>query len=158
MRRMPVLKTLTDPGVLPSLVARLRALRADSPRRWGTMTPHEMLCHLGDSTAMVLRVRPRTKELPLRRRPFVKAIVLWAPIPWPHGITTNPWLNPRIDGTRPSEFERDRERAIAGIEGLAAAAPDTLEPVHGILGTMTARDWQRWAYRHTDYHLRQFGL
>jgi hypothetical protein len=158
MRRMPVLKTLTDPGVLPALVARLRTVRVDSPRRWGTMTPHEMFCHLGDSTAMVLRVRPRTKELPLRRRPFVKAIVLWAPIPWPHGITTNPWLNPRIDGTRPSEFERDRERAIAGIDRLAAAAPDSLEPVHGILGTMTARDWQRWAYRHTDYHLRQFGV
>jgi hypothetical protein len=155
---MTVVRTLADPGVVPTLIARLRAVRIDSPRRWGTMTPHEMLCHLGDSAAMVLRMRPRTKELPVRRRVLVKALVLWAPIPWPHGIPTNPWLNPRVDGTRPSDFERDRERAIAGLEGLAAAAPDTLEPVHGIFGTMTQRDWQRWAYRHTDYHLRQFGV
>jgi hypothetical protein len=29
---------------------------------------------------------------------------------------------------------------------------------HGRFGTMTTRDWHRWAYRHTDHHLRQFGL
>jgi hypothetical protein len=49
-------------------------------------------------------------------------------------------------------------RAIAGIDGIAAAAPDALDPAHGLFGTMSLRDWQRWAYRHTDHHLRQFGL
>jgi hypothetical protein len=25
-------------------------------------------------------------------------------------------------------------------------------------GAMLPKDWQRWGYRHTDHHLRQFGL
>lgn len=29
---------------------------------------------------------------------------------------------------------------------------------HFLFGTMTARDWYYWAWRHTDHHLRQFGL
>jgi hypothetical protein len=73
-------------------------------------------------------------------------------------LPNQPMLNPKADGTQPSEFARDLARAIAGIDGIATARPDALEPVHGVLGTMTLRDWQRWAYRHTHHHLQQFGL
>jgi hypothetical protein len=55
-------------------------------------------------------------------------------------------------------FAQDRVRAVAGLEGIAAAEADALEPVHGFFGTMSVTDWQRWAYKHTDHHLRQFGL
>jgi len=82
--------------------------------------------------------------------------MLWSPIPWPHGRPTNPQHNPRAEGSRPSDFERDLARAIHGIERIAAG--HVTEPTHGLFGTMTAADWQRWAYRHTDHHLRQFGL
>jgi hypothetical protein len=34
----------------------------------------------------------------------------------------------------------------------------SLEPAHGFFGTMSTRDWQRWAWKHTEHHLRQFGL
>jgi hypothetical protein len=66
--------------------------------------------------------------------------------------------NPKADGTKPSEFPKDLARAITGIEGIAAASPDALEPTHGVFGAMSVGDWQRWAYRHSDDHLRQFGL
>lgn len=107
---------------------------------------------------MVLRVRPRTEPVPHRRRLLMKWLVLWAPIPWPHGWPTNPLHDPRAGGTRPSDFALDLTRAVAGLEGIAAAEPGSLEPVHGFFGTMTVADWQRWGYRHTDHHLRQFGL
>jgi hypothetical protein len=73
-------------------------------------------------------------------------------------VATNPRHDPRREGTRPTDFEQDRARAIASLEGIAIAAPDSLEPVHGMFGAMTRRDWQRWAFRHVDYHLKQFGL
>jgi hypothetical protein len=79
-------------------------------------------------------------------------------MPWPRGQKTNPMHDPRAEGTRPSDFRHDLTRAIAGLEGIAGAAAGDLEPVHGVFGTMSLRDWQRWAYRHTDHHLRQFGL
>jgi hypothetical protein len=150
-------KTVADPNVLATLVRRLRAVQADSQRRWGTLTSHEMLCHLGDATAMVLGTRPRKGPVQLRQRAVVKMLGLWSPIPWPHGWPTNPAHNPKAEGTRPSVFEKDLARAIEGLEGVASAAPGALTPAHGFFGTMSSLDWQRWAYRHTDHHLRQFG-
>jgi hypothetical protein len=152
------MRTVEDPRELQSLIGRLQALRPDSRRRWGTLTPHEMLCHLGDATGMVLRTRPRTEPVHARRRWVVRCLALWSPIPWPHGWATNPMHDPRAAGTRPSVFANDLARAVGGLEGIAAARPDTLEPAHGFFGAMSLLDWQRWAYRHTDHHLRQFGL
>jgi hypothetical protein len=151
------MKTVADGAALRSLIDRLNALEPDSRRRWGTLTAHEMLCHIGDATDMVLGTRPRKQPLRARRRPLVKWLWLWFPLPWPHGIPTNPLHDPRAEGTRPSAFGKDLARAVAGIQRVASAAGD-LDPAHGFFGTMTVRDWQRWAYRHTDYHLRQFGL
>jgi hypothetical protein len=151
------MKTVADPVVVRSLIERLNALKADSGRRWGTLTPHEMLCHLGDAAAMVLGDRPRTKPVAMRRRMLVKWLFLWLPVPWPHGVPTNPLHDPRAEGTKPSDFASDLARALLGIERIGASEA-SLEPVHGIFGIMSVSDWQRWAYRHTDYHLRQFGL
>lgn len=152
------MKTVGDAAVLRALVARLQALQTGSLRRWGTLTPHEMLCHLGDATAMVLRTRPRDRPVPDRQRRARKLLGLWTPLRWPHGWQTNPMHDPRALGTQPSAFARDLERAIAGLDGLASAAADSLEPAHGFFGSMSLADWQRWAYKHTDHHLRQFGL
>jgi hypothetical protein len=149
-------KTVQDPEVRRRLIERLNALGPDSQRRWGTLTPHEMLCHLGDAAAMVLGERPRATAPRVRSRPIVKWVFLWSAIRWPHGQPTNPMHDPRVAGTRPSDFDRDRARAIDGIERIGAGR--SVEPVHGLFGTMTAADWQRWAFKHTDYHLRQFGL
>jgi hypothetical protein len=66
--------------------------------------------------------------------------------------------DPRDQGTRPSDFSKDLARLLGAMDALAAATEGSLEPAHGLFGTMSTRDWQRWAYRHTDYHLRQFGL
>jgi hypothetical protein len=151
-------RTVADPDVRRALLARLRALQPESRRRWGTLTPHEMLCHLGDATAMVLRTRPRDRPAIARQRRTLKALALWTPVRWPHGWSTNPMHDPKARGTRPSAFAQDLERAIAGLDGVAAATADVLEPAHGFFGIMSLADWHRWAYKHTDHHLRQFGL
>ena len=151
------MKTVADPAVSRIIIDRLRSVRPGSARRWGTLTAHEMLCHLGDGLDMVLGARPREHPVRLRRRTLIKALGLWTPMPWPHGWQTNPMHDPRRGGTRPTEFERDRRRVIDGIERLAGARPDSVERAHGFFGIMTLEDWQRWAYKHTDHHLRQFG-
>lgn len=151
------MKTVGDPRVLQALLERLGTVRPDSLRRWGTLTPHEMLCHLGDASDMVLGARPRKTPVRDRSRPLLRWLSLWTPIPWPHGRPTNPVLDPRVEGTRPSVFEQDLTRVIIGVKQIAAAVPGSLIPTHGLFGSMSLRDWQRWAYRHVDHHLRQFG-
>ncbi len=149
------MKTVSDPDVLAQLVARLNALRPDTPRRWGTLTAGEMLCHLADATASV----PNSASSEAGRgRPLIKWIALSTPLPWPRGLPTPSSVDPRGDGTKPSDFETDRQRAIEGLRTFAAAPASALTSSHSAFGSMTARDWKRWAYRHTDHHLRQFGL
>lgn len=152
-----IFKTVASPAVLQVLTDRLSRVRPDTPRRWGTLTSHEMLCHLGDACEVVTLERPRTRPVRVRQTQLVKYFWLWLPKEWPQGVPTNPMHDPRVDGTRPGDFDRDRQRVLNALRTIAAARAGSLEPGHGLFGTMTTRDWQRWAYRHTDYHLRQFG-
>ena len=152
------MKTVADASTLRPLIERFSRLEPDARRRWGTLSAQEMLCHLGDSMDMVLGTRPRPKPLPPRERRIVKLLGLWSPVPFPRGWRTNPMLDPKVDGTKPAEFAGDRRRVIDGLEKLAAGESNIREPVHGVFGTMSTADWQRWAYKHADHHLRQFGV
>ena len=46
---------------------------------------------------------------------------------------------------------------MTGLVAIAAPGARPLIAAHGLFGVMSRRDWQRWAYRHTNHHLRQFG-
>lgn len=149
------MKSLSDPSVLHALIRRLEALSPAMPRRWGTLSPHEMLCHLSDAAEGVLG---RPGGPPAQARRWRKWIGLYTPFPWPHGLKTPASVDPRKAGSRPDVFERDRARAIAGLRALAGAADEAFPAAHGYFGAMRAEDWRRWGYCHTDHHLRQFGL
>jgi len=149
------MRSVTDPATLEALERRLLALEPGSVRRWGSLTSAEMLCHLADACASVLG-RPGGAPAPERR--LVKWLALRSPIPWPRGAPTLPHIDPRVGGTRPTDFESDRRRATLGLRAVAVAPPAALPSAHGRFGAMSREDWCRWAYRHTDHHLRQFGL
>jgi hypothetical protein len=142
---------------LTRLRARLAALRHDSPRRWGTLTVDEMLCHVADSFRATLGERHAS---PLKTSPvqawLMKFVALRTPLPWPKGLPTRPEVDPHQAGTRPEEFEADRSAVDALLVRFADSA--TRYHVHPMFGTMARADWLVWAYRHVDHHLRQFGV
>jgi hypothetical protein len=150
--------SIADPPVLARLLERLASLRPDSSRRWGTLTAGEMLCHLADANDSVLggREPPGAPAAGPPRR-LLKWLALHAPLRWPKNVATLPGVDPRAAGTRPDDFERDRARVVDGLRRIAGARPGELDPSHTRFGPMTVGDWHRWAYRHTDHHLRQFG-
>lgn len=156
------MSTISKPAELEQLIRRLGELRPDTSRKWGTMTAAEMLCHLGDATASVLKRGAGESEdasrEPARNRPVLKWIALRSPLPWPQGLKTPAAVDPHAEGTKPGDFEVDRQRAIEGLRLFAQAPAADLAESHGAFGRMTRDDWHRWAYRHTDHHLRQFGL
>lgn len=149
------MKSLGHPRVLQELVLRLRALQPGTERRWGTMSAGEMLCHVGDASASILN-HPGGPPKP--GPALIKLIALYTPLRWPRDLTTPAQVDPRRLGSRPGEFERDRERAIEGLQAVAQAPASAFPSSHGRFGPMSRRDWQRWGYKHTDHHLRQFGL
>ena len=150
------MKSVAQPEILDQLVTRLNALRPGTERCWGTMTSAEMLCHLGDCTQSVLTSAGRKPGRP-RPRPFIKWFALYSPVPWLRGrIKTRVEVDPKAGGTKPGDFETDRRRAIDGLRALASAT--AFPPAPFMFGVMTAQDWWVWGFKHTDHHLRQFGV
>jgi hypothetical protein len=150
------MKTLAHVRDRDELVGRLRTVRPDSPARWGRMSAHQMVCHLADGFRMAAgdkEVSPASGPL---QRSLVKWIALYLPLAWPAGIPTRPETDQTIGGTKPLEFASD----VARVELLLtafAASPSVRSRPHPIFGPMSHGAWLRWAYLHTDHHLRQFG-
>jgi hypothetical protein len=138
------------------LVLRLGQLQPASTRKWGTLTPHEMLCHLGDSFSAVLGERQASSNETWLSRRVVKWIALHTSLPWPQGVPTRPEVDPKRDGTKPVEFDRDRARVLEHLRRFVL--PGTRYGRHPGFGAMTCDEWLLWGYGHVDHHLRQFGL
>jgi hypothetical protein len=152
------MKSLARDSDRQELLRRLQRISSESPRRWGKMSAHQMICHLDDSFKAGTGEKPVGSSTSFLRRTVVKWIGLYLPIPWPKGIPTRPEMSQELGGTRPTEFEADRQRLIHTIERFAAISRDFAWQAHPLFGRMSERDWWRWGYLHTDHHLRQFGL
>jgi hypothetical protein len=152
------MKTFADAAHRADIRRRLEAVRPDSARRWGTMTPHQMICHCADACRMA---RGEIALAPVGgpwARTVIKVIALYAPMSWPRGITTVNELDQGAGaGTVPREFTADRAELAALLETLIACPERRPWPRHPIFGPMSETAWLRWAWLHMDHHLRQFG-
>ena len=151
------MKTWTRADCRVEIVRRLHSVRPDSVRRWGTMTAHEMICHLCDACRMALNEKRVSAASNALRRTLLKWTALHAPLPWPRGIETRPEIDQRCHGSRPADFADDVARLQVLLERLAACGPEHRWPDHPIFGRMSHAEWMRWAYLHADHHLRQFN-
>ena len=150
------MKTLSSANDLEKICRRLADVRPEDARRWGSMSAHQMLCHLSDAFAYPLGERdvaavPRGAIA----RGLFKWFALHVPIQWPPGVRTPPEVDQRVGGTPPGDFEADRTILLRRVREFAGTSgPDGAHP---LFGPMTGEDWMRWGYLHSDHHLRQFG-
>jgi hypothetical protein len=151
------MKSLAHAEDAAHLIGRLRRLRPDSPARWGRMSASQMVCHVADALRMALGRKDASRVGGVLHRTVVKWTVLYVPLRWPPGIPTRPELDQHGGGTAPAEFAAD-VREVESLLALVAADRAPLQPRHPIFGRMSRRGWLRWAYLHTDHHLRQFGM
>jgi Protein of unknown function (DUF1569) len=152
------MNTLAREGCKTELIQRLRGARPDSTRRWGRMTVHQMVCHLSDNFRMALGQKQVSDASSFVTRTLIKWIALYSPLRWRAGILTRPEVDQEIGGTKPGEFAADLKEAEGLLTIVASRTGNTEWPDHPIFGRMSDGDWMRWAYLHTDHHLRQFGL
>jgi hypothetical protein len=151
-------KTFARARDAADILRRVEALRADAARRWGRMSPHQMVCHLTDACRMLTgerTTRPVATPLP---RPIMRWIALYLPMRWPAGIQTTPELDQTGGGTPPLDFTRDVAELAAQLRRIASDPGCRFAAEHPVFGPMSRAAWHRWAYLHADHHLRQFGL
>ena len=134
---------------------RVAKVRPESQPRWGTMSAHQMICHLSDSLRAALGEKCISPSTNLFKRMLLKPLALWVPIPWPHGFKTRPEMDQAQGGTPPIEFASDLED-LGVLLGRFCTRESEFAP-HSMFGKMSRTERMRYAYLHIDHHLRQFG-
>ena len=151
------MKNLNNPADLTEILTRLNRLRPDSPRQWGKMTPHQMLCHLSDAYQVAMGERAEAAADNFFSRTVMKYVALQLPLRWPPGVKTGAVSDQERGGTPPVEFEPDRQRLEQLIRRFTAAQRDFQFAPHPLFGVMSEAEWLRWGYLHAAHHFRQFG-
>jgi hypothetical protein len=151
------MKSLARAEDKAEVLRRLRTVRADSARRWGRMSAHQMVCHLSDAFLCATGDKAASDA----SNPFTRTLLKWwalsVPLRWPAGVPTRPEMDQEKGGTRPVAFAADVERLAALVERLTATALDFQWGTHPLFGRMSPASWLRWGWLHMDHHLRQFG-
>ncbi|PYP86209.1 MAG: hypothetical protein DMF61_13945 [Blastocatellia bacterium AA13] len=149
------MRTLLEAADRESIMRRLAALTPNSPRKWGRLSMGEMLSHLHESTRMALG------ELPVKpkgKRVFqvfpLKHLLLYV-VPFPKGAPTAPEL---LQGVPSDDFEIDKTRLRDLLTRLGLGPCEGLGPAHPLFGPLSRQEWGAATYKHTDHHLRQFGV
>jgi hypothetical protein len=148
------MKSMFDPVPRGEIISRLRALRADSPRQWGTLDAPRMIAHLADQMRLTLGDIPPVAINGPFRIPALRWLAIYL-LPWPKGKAKGP---PETFSTAPASWEADLAGLIGLLERLEERGPAGSWPDHPIFGPMTGRDWGALCYKHFDHHLRQFGV
>ncbi|MBK9154066.1 MAG: DUF1569 domain-containing protein [Chloracidobacterium sp.] len=148
------MKTLFDENTRDEMIARIEALRADSPRVWGKMSPAQMMEHTARALEMAIGRRPR-------KQMFVGKLLSWAFKKEFFG--EEPFKQGRPTGkdfiiTDEPDLEATRTRLKGLIDEFHGMGEAALEGnVHGFFGSLTGKQWGETQYKHLDHHLRQFG-
>ncbi len=146
--------TLANGDDRAEILRRVGTLRVDSTAHWGQMDVGRMLRHVGACLEMALGERP---VRPGSRTPFrffpLKHLLLYV-LPLPKNVPTAPELVVREAG----DFEAGR-RHVGELVGRFGGAPRSGRGAeHPLFGVLTWSQWGVLQYRHTDHHLRQFGV
>jgi hypothetical protein len=83
----------------------------------------------------------------------VKHLILYV-LPFPKGAPTAPALKPSAE----ISFEDECAAVLEFLERIGTGPRDGGGPTHPLFGPLTRREWGVVTYKHTDHHLRQFGV
>lgn len=150
------MKKLIDQACRYEIENRIAQLSPSDKGSWGKMSVHQMICHLMDSYNVALGEKNVSPATGFLQRTLIKSIALWVPINWAKGFPTRPEIEQGKGGTRPTEFDADKNALRISLQRFCDSLPQPC-PQHPIFGPMQSNDWYRWGYLHADHHLRQFG-
>jgi hypothetical protein len=118
------------------------------------MDAKAMLTHLRQSALMALGDLPVASKSKRAFQVFpIKHLILHV-APFPKGAPTAPEL------LVPDEASVDdiRSELVSLVERIGKGPREGDGPVHPLFGRLSFREWGIATYKHTDHHLRQFGV
>jgi len=137
-----------------AILQRIGSVTSASVPRWGQMDAKAMLTHLKQSALMALGELPVANK---NKRAFqvfpIKHLILYV-VPFPKSAPTAPELLV----SDASSVDAIRSELMSLIERIGTGPREGDGPVHPLFGRLSFREWGVATYKHTDHHLRQFGV
>lgn len=150
------MKTIFDTKTKLEIFNRLDQLKPDSKPIWGIMNVNQNLLHMGMLFEIAMGKYKATPSIvPPMPKWLLRLILLY--IPMPKGkIKTLKEMNTIENHLDPKDFEKERDSVKQLIDEMIGST--TLAREHSVGGKFSRKDWGKFTYKHTDYHLKQFGV
>jgi hypothetical protein len=150
------MKTIFDTRIKEEIFARIDRLRPDSKPMWGSMNVNQNLRHMGMLFEIAMaKYKASPSFVPPMPKWLLRLILLY--IKMPKGkIKTLKEMNVIENNIDPKDFDKERDSLKNLIDELTRS--NTFAPEHTIGGKFSRKDWGKFTYKHTDYHLKQFGV
>lgn len=148
------MKSVFDPSTRQELVARINSLSPQSKAQWGKMDAFQMTKHCTLHEGMVFgKIIIKRVFIGRLIGPMILKKVLKDDSPVAKNSPTSPLL--KTVG-QSGDIEQQKKEWINTLEQYAGY--NTPVFIHPFFGPMTKEQIGRFVYKHTDHHLRQFGV
>ena len=145
---------LNSPEIFKEVNARIAGINSDTKSLWGNMNPAQMMKHLSLDLEIILKrlnVKPGGNFI---TKTLFKKMIL-SDLKTPKGGKTIPEIDIIGSKITVNDFETEKTCYLSLLNEFLTS--NDLAEVHPRLGKMNSQQWYRYAYRHCDYHLKQFG-
>ena len=150
------MKSIFNPEDRAELIWRIEQLTPESKNRWGKMNLHQMIRHCLLTDEMN-KGKMRVKRAFLGRllgRSVLKAVIKNEK-PFAKNIGTLPPL--KVTEAVSGDLAELKQAWIESVQSYGDLSPEH-RFTHSFFGKMDYTETGRLAYKHTDHHLRQFGV
>jgi hypothetical protein len=149
------MSSLFDAACRDRFLARIDALRPDSPRAWGKMDAAQAMTHCAIALEAATGDTVLPRSLPAKLiGPLFRGWLL-SPKPYSKNSPTHPLLVI----TTPQDFAREKDRLVRSVRRFHELGPASAAKFqHALIGRVTGDEWDRLQHKHLDHHLRQFGV
>ena len=151
------MKNILESAHRDEVIARIEKLSPNDSPLWGKMNVGEMICHLSDQVRMSLG-EIKTEYVGNKFLEMVIKQLILLGLPAPKGkVETVKELKQGVGGTKPQNFDDDKNMLISKIEEFNNVFPANKKLCHPAFGYMTKKQWGRLIFTHLDHHLKQFN-
>jgi hypothetical protein len=135
---------------------RLEKLHPGTQALWGKMNVAQMLAHCTGGMHMPMG-DIEIKNLPWAIRLIGKLVKIRAMSSKPFD-KNSPTAKELKNYPADSDFNKEKEEFLKALEKISKGESVIMRKVHPFFGSLTAQEWGRLNYKHTDHHFQQFGV
>lgn len=145
--------SLYTPADYVKLTDRIDKLTPTNQPLWGKMNAGQMLAHCNVLYDLALGRSKPSKQVNFLLRMLLKPLLL-AERPFMKNAPTGP----DFKVSDKQDFEKERSLMLGGLEEIYKQGANSPLADHPSLGKLTQDEWGWILWKHTDHHLRQFGV